>query len=281
MKINNQSFPHPVLGIQDDVGGSLLVQLNWSCDRANYFLYPVFNLQNPDLEILISKKMAAYTAHIECANTFFRNSFTFFNQAPTIKINADSLRDKVEVSFYITSLEKIDNYRNNQAHLDYQSEEFQIERGDVLAFGGETSFLAVKNYETLKAVSSIMVIKKDNDDKSLVRVNYNSDKIELWLNQNNFKTYNDFKHEKQYTAIFHSSLVFPVLLKALEYIKNEESDFSDFKWFLTIKTRIDDENLSLEDEDKHFEVLQKLFGNPFERFFNSVEAINEAMFNNE
>jgi len=281
MKITDQSFPHPVLGIQDDVSGIFKTQLTWTCDRVDYYLYPIFDLQNESIELLIKEKKVAYLVHIECANTFFRKSFKYFEQSPTIKINADELRDKVEISFFIVGLENISEYKNITAHQDYQGESFEIEKGDILAYGGETNFLAVKNYETLKAVSTIMVIKKDNNDKSLARVNYNSNKIELWLSKENFKIYNDYKNNEHFIAIFHTSLVLPLLLKALEYIKQDESDFCDYKWFLALKARLDDEDLSLDDDDKHFEIIQKLFGNPFDRFFKSINYLNEAMYNNE
>jgi len=279
MKITNQSFPHPVLGIQDDVSGKFETDLNWSCDRAFYYLYPVFNLQNDTIEKLLNESVAAFVVHIECANTFFRKSFLFNERTPEIKIKAEQLRDKVDVSFYISALEQLPNYENTGIHEDYDGQKFHIEKGDILAYGGDATLLAVKNYESLKAVSSIMVIKKGC--KGLTRVNFNNNKIEIWLNKENFQIYNDNQNIEHFRNFFHTSLVLPVLYKALGYVAGNDSDFNNFKWFNVLKTRIDDENLPVEDDEKHFEIIQKLFGNPIDRFFSSISYLNEAMYSNE
>ena len=75
MKITNQSFPHPVLGILDDVSGKFEADLNWSCDRAFYYLYPVFNLQNYSIEKLLEENSASFVVHIECAILSLGNLF--------------------------------------------------------------------------------------------------------------------------------------------------------------------------------------------------------------
>lgn len=280
MKITNQSFPHPVLGIQDDIAGKFDTNLTWNCDRAFYYLYPVFNLQNENIEKLIIENLASFVVHIECGNTFFRKSYMFNNRTPEIRIPADKLRDRVEVGFYISAIGAIGEYVNKDAHDDYSGQKFSIDKGDILAYGGDTSFYAVKNYESLKAVSSIMVIKKANYEKGIAKVNYNNDKIELWLSKENFNIYNENKNDEHFGALFHTSLVLPILLKALAFIKDDDPDFKTFKWFDVLKIRIDDESLGIEDDEKHFEVIQKLFGNPIDRFFLSINHLNEALYSN-
>lgn len=280
MKITSQSFPHPVLGIKDDIYGKFETDLNWSCDRSYYYLYPVFNIQNETIEKLINENSAAFLVHVECANTFFRETFVYTNKTPELKIIAEKLRDKVDISFFVSATKPIDHYKNSAVHEDYNGQEFNIEKGDILAYGGETTFLAVKNYESLKAVSSIMIIKRG--ENTLTKVNYNNDKIELFLNKENFKIYNDNKNSEHFRNFFHIGLVLPVLYKALDYIAKEDPDLKNNKWFNVLKTRIDDENLSVEEDDeKNFEVIQKLFGNPFDRFFSSIISLNEELNSNE
>lgn len=280
MKIINQSFPHPVLGIRDDIQGKFEADLNWSCDRAYFYLYPVFNLQNDTIEKLIREDSAAYVVHIECANTFFRESFLFTNRSPEFKINADELRDKVDISFFISATKPLDDYKNSTVHEDYEGQVFHLEKGDILAYGGDTNFLAVKNYESLKAVSSIMIINKG--DNNLTKVNFDKDKIELSLSKENFQIYNDNKNIEHFRNFFHTSLVLPVLYKALDFIAKDDADLKNCKWFNVLKTRIDDESLSIaEDDEKNFEIIQKLFGNPYDRFFSSINYLNEALYSNE
>ena len=150
-----------------------------------------------------------------------------------------------------------------------------------MAYGGETYFQAVKNYESLKAVSSIMQIKRGNFKEGYARVNYNNDKIILELSAANFSVYETNKNDKSFEAIFHTSLVLPILLKALVYKREKDDEFQNFKWYQIIEKRLDDENLSVEDDEKHFAVIQQLFGNPISRFFDAVQSINEVLYNHE
>lgn len=279
MKITNQSFPHPVLGIQDDVSGKFEVALSWSCDRAFYYLHPLFDIQNTTLEDLLRQGKAIFLVHIECSNTFFNNSFTSIEKSPTIKITAEDLRDEVEVSFYFCANSNIPDYKIHGSHRDYESQVFNIETGDILAYGGKTRFMAVKNYESLKAVSSIMEIKKGGYEIGLAKVKYNESKIELILSREDFRIYNENKNDENFNTLFHTSLVLPVLYKALHYIQMDEPDYASLKWFNVLKTRLDDENLSVDDDEKHFEIIQKLFGNPINRFFGKINNLNDALYN--
>jgi hypothetical protein len=277
MKITNQSFPHPVLGVRDDVDGIFNVAFSWSCDRAYYYLYPIFNLQNRTIDELIKNKKAVFVVEVECSNTFYRYSFFGYEKSPTIKIVAESLRDDVDVVFTVCSNTNLDEYLIEGAHSAYENQKFKIENGDIIAYGGNTSFIATKNYESLRAVSSIMLIKKGNYETGIAKVNFNEEKIELTLSKTEYKIYNDNKNDERLSTFFHSSLVFPILYRALFYIKISDEEFVSKKWFKVLKTRLDDENLSIEDEEKHFELIQKLFGNPITRFFEKINQLNEDL----
>jgi len=281
MKISNQLFPHPVLGIRDDINGNFSVEFIWSCDRYNYKLNPRFNIENDEIEKLINEKKASFLMCVECANTMFRESFVIESHDAEIKINAEKLRDEVNVSFFVIALQSIEQYSNSLFHKDYNDCSFFIEKGDILAYGGETYFIAEKNYEYLKAVSSIMEIVEGQDDNGYSAADFNEEKIKITLNKKNYEIYIECRDNKYFTAVFHTSLVFPLLLKALGYIKDEIEDYTEKKWYKIIKTRIEEENLSLEDEEKHYEILQKLFGDPFNRLFKSLKELNEALLNNE
>ena len=282
MRIQNQSFPHPVLGIKDDISGSFKVNFSWSCDRAYYYLSPIFNLNQGHIEKLIDSDLARFIIHVECGNTFLRKSFSTQSRSPEFRINADFLRDKVEVTFYVCAVNSIIDYEPADAHIDYQDLKFQIEKGDILAYGGNCTFLATKNYESLRAVSSIMEIKKGIYNEGPAKVNFLEDKIVLELSSQNYLTYNNHKIEKKYESFFHCSLVLPILFRALVYIKDDDEDYRDKKWFIVIKKRIEDEKLlsMLDSEEQHFTLIQKLFGNPLNRLFDSIEKLNEDYDNN-
>lgn len=272
MKIYNQSFPHPVLGLKDDVQDTFEVEFNWECDRAFFYLRPIFRLNNSTLEHMLKSNEAKYAVEVECANTFYRNTFYSDKTSPQFNINAELLRNKVNLIFFIISNVNKEDYTITNSHPDYGETKFNISTGDVLAYGGKTDFLAVKNYDSLKAVSSIMEIKKGEYDQGLVKTDFYQDKIKIILSREDYENYKLLSSDPSNIPIFHTSLVFPVLYKALIFIDEVNADYAQFKWFDVIKTRIDDEDLSLSDDEKHIEVIQKLFGNPYRRLFEALRA---------
>ena len=55
MKVNAKSYPHPVLGNGDDLGGSFKVEFPYELGREEVTLNPTFILKNTALEELIKK----------------------------------------------------------------------------------------------------------------------------------------------------------------------------------------------------------------------------------
>lgn len=281
MKITNQSFPHPVLGIRDDVLDSFETEFNWDCDQAYFYLKPIFKLTNSTLLKMIKENKAVYAVEVECSNTLFRKTFYTDKIGPEIPIQAEYLRGKVLVQFLVVSKVELSDYKIENANAEYEDNKFIISIGDVLAYGGDSDFQAVVNYDSLKAVSSIMQIKKGNYDTGYVKTNFFKDKIQIILSREDYQKYKLLISDPANIPIFHTSLVLPVLYKALVYVHEEDDDFAQFKWFDVIKTRLDDEDLNLDDDEKHIEVLQKIFGNPYRRLFDSLLSKYEDFEDND
>ena len=70
------------------------------------------------------------------------------------------MRNVVQLDFFICADNKINEYRNSNAHPDYEGVSFEIEQGEILAYGGQGVFHANKSPEELKAISSFMQIEK-------------------------------------------------------------------------------------------------------------------------
>lgn len=266
MKINNYSFPHPVLNWNNDVEGTFDVFFSYITTKEKYILNITQKFENQTLIDLLEQKKISYVVHIECSQTFFRESYTFYTNPHTIEISSHLLRDKTTVHFYLCAVEQIDQYKIVGSHLDYADNTFFIDSGAILGFGGEANFFAEKQYDSLNAVSTIMEIIGGKNKNNPMSIDFSSDKIRIELSKDDFSNYSIYKSSR--APIFHSNIVFPVLVEALRKIK-DESKYSSTKWFQVLQKKMYDNKYSHEEEDL-FEVAQKILDNPISRAFESI-----------
>lgn len=101
------------------------------------------------------------------------------------------------MGFWICADEDIKGYHPSEAHPDYAGASFDVEAGDVLAFGGYTSFLAEKKFDPLRPpVSSFMSIMEGNHHEGPIQIDYESEKITIVLSKADWRNYTDVRGQK-------------------------------------------------------------------------------------
>lgn len=279
MKFKDYSFPHPVLGLGDDVGGTASVKKldnDETMDNENYLLTIEYELDNPDLQKLVKEKKAVFLCEINCTGTLFRKSETCASPIQIVSIPKDGVRDKVELLFLLVSAEPIPDYTNSKVHSDFDGYKFDIEKGDVLAYLGESFFIAGIAYQKLKAVSAFMEIIRGENESGDFNIILGSQKIQIQLSKNDYEKYCDRRIGSSFenASIIHSSIVLPTLIHALYQLSKKNSDVTEYAWANLIKFRLEnDENLNLISlEDNIPKIAQNLLGMPAERLMNDLFA---------
>lgn len=270
MKYNNRLYPHPVLGIADDINGIFSCNLSVESDKDVIVLKPAFNLDNHDLEELVKTSYAKLCIHVYCRGTMFRESYEIKDiVSDEIKINASDLNGETEVDFLICSNKEVPDYKNSKANLIYGQNKFQIEKGDILAYGGKGKFFANKSPEQLKAVSSIMKIKKGNFRNGPFYNEYSDKFITVCLSETDYNFYYEFKENKKFINILHASIVIPSLMEAVYFMKESDAgskEFEESEWFKIINS-----NLYTIKGNTVLEKIQEMLDLPLNREFLSLE----------
>lgn len=275
MRVNSKSYPHPVLGNEDDLGGFFRVApFHYELKKDEVAISPVFNLKNSAIEEFLRKGKASFIAEVECRSTFFRTSFATKNAAEKFSIPARLVRERVAVGFYICANEDILQYRPSECHPDYGNSSFDIEAGDVLAFGGYTSFIAEKNFDPLRPpFSSFMSIMEGSHHEGPMQIDYDAAKITIILSKSDWKNYTGVRGQKTAEGLLHSAIVFPVLIDAVHQIESGKGDYADMVWFGRLEAILDGRGLRGKDP---FEATQKILDNPASRGFQSMESLLEV-----
>ncbi|MBP9711334.1 MAG: hypothetical protein KBD50_03715 [Candidatus Pacebacteria bacterium] len=275
MKVNAKSYPHPVLGNGDDLGGFFKVEFPYELGRETVVLNPTFALKNAGIEGLIKKGKASFMAEVECRSTFFRKSFSTRNAREKFPIPSKSLRERVTVGFYICADQDIKGYRPTEAHSDYEdAPPFDIEVGAVLAVGGYASFVAEKSFDPLRPpMSSFMAIDVGSLHEGPMEIEYEAAKITIILSKTDHKSYLEVRNQPLAHGIIHASIVFPALVDAIYKLRDTESNYESMNWYGRLDAIL--EANKLQDKDA-FEAAQKILENPATRGFAGIESLTST-----
>jgi hypothetical protein len=269
MRFSPRSLPHPVLNNGDDIiGFAFQANFEIESDKANYYLKIQFHLSHPGLRRLIGEQKAQYVVHVECGTTLFRKRFSFSKDTETVPISADALRDRVEVNFFICATEQIPSYKVQGAHSDYGEMSFNIRKGDILAVAeGQT-------FDAEKKISSIMqIVESPTDDEGPFKVDWNFDKIRIFLSKEDFKGYCQLRTDEKMATALTGAIVLPVLVDAVNILQNDATEFESFRWCRNLQVRLE----ALKDEPDSLTKAQKLLDRPLRRTLVNLREIAENL----
>lgn len=269
MKIINLSLPHPVLGLGDDVKGDYQVKFSVDLKEDNISLIIRHDLKNKTLEYLIKTGRAKYSVEVHCMQTFYRNSFSSTESEQKIILPSFHLRNNVEVHFYITAKEDINDYHVEGSNPDYEGYKISVNKGDVLAYGGRVSFPALKDWEALQAVTSFMEIQEYPDPEGPMHFVLTGSKIIVKIPREDKKRYDLYKKVKELVPVFHSEIVLPTLIHALYQMHENPEEFENLDWYQILDYRLNEEerfkNIDKKSPQEYPRIAQMLLENPVSR----------------
>lgn len=242
MRLSTRSYPHPVLGNQDDIPHcAFQVNADQSFDHDNLYLSFDTDCSSQEIRRLISQGSAHYVVHIECSNTLYRRSWSFSEPRFSLSVSLDDICESVEVNVGICAAKDISDYAPDGVHEDYGDARFTIRPGDFLAIT-ETHVIDVfPNFEALGRVSSIMEIRcSSHKGDAPMTVLFESPRIQIILSEKDFKQYALSKRNPDALGLLMCAIVLPVLIEAVKNtIALDEEDILDGKrWQKVLSTRI-------------------------------------------
>jgi hypothetical protein len=272
MRLKRRSFPHPVLGNEDDVQGTAMqVAFEVNFDKKNYYLKSRFDCSNQTLGKLIAEGKAAYVTHVECTNTLFRSRFASAEREQTLPITADDLNNTVEVNFFLCAIQPISGYQVEGSHPDYGNSVFAINKGDILAIADGRTFNAERDANALRRVSSIMQIEESRDEGDApMQISFNQAKIRIVLSKPDFADYKILKTQEHLQSALSATIVLPALAEALHIIRDEGDEYSSYRWHQNLKHRL--EEMGIGDGFEPFIAAQKLLELPLRRALQQAKS---------
>lgn len=275
MKLNDVSFPYPVLGIHNDIlpelGDNCLIVEAPKVTPRDYIFEINVELNNPDIQGLIESGDAEFSCEVDCAKTFLH--FCKSGKEPhfTIVVSRKDLVGRITFSLFVSVKKSIKDYHNSGFHEDYAGLNFDLVPGDVLAIFGTAYYDADIKYDKLQTAGSFMHVC-EGVGRSYTYYDISGNSIDIYLPSPLFAQYRD-SLGNGFASIFHSSIAFNALLQAL-YNINPDDGAETRTWAKSILYRINTEEQFATyrdwDPDKFPEIAQVLLGDPYNRLFGTL-----------
>lgn len=287
MKLNdNVMFPYPVKGIADNVvSPPIEVEIDDESTPSEYvFKIHVVSLNDEDIQKLIDEDKAVYACEISCSYTMLLRSV--LNNHGNFRIRLPRKRVGKRIDFTVTVLAKtaIPNYTNRNFHPDFLNQGFifNLNPGEVLAKVSTFHVDADISYEKLKAIESILVVRKHHlDGAKLVDVNCDGEKIEVLLPDHLYQQFKDgLAYDRRFSSSFHASFVLQALTIAItnyQHYLNLEKLWARVlnARFSAQKELFSDFDLSGEiDVEDASQIAQIILSNPYDRMFNTLLTLD-------
>lgn len=282
MIIKDRAFPHPVLTpFRDDVTpNDFSLDVKVTPDTDNYYIEVQFRYLNPTLAALIEDGSAVHSVHFECKRNFYREMFSFKEEARRLSIRSSELLGRVEVCGFISAQRVMDAYQIVGAHPDYGNAAFSIVPGDILALAPAQAFDAFVDYDPLSNISSILDVRRsETTEEGAMLLETHGDKIVAILSQRDYDRYTDLKADPALGPLLSNQVVVPALLEAVHEIRDTKDDAFELemhkRWFRSIYKKLDDSGTNIRNSMvTPIEAVQTLLRFPLRRSLEGLIQMN-------
>lgn len=278
MQKNNISYAYPVLGNGDDVAGDFKISAEMNFDKNETRIIVDFILQNDYIAELIRAKRAKFLLEVQCPSIFLNETYVSEDSHREIVIDSSRIKNRIVCFPYIVATDYIDSYSPPEVSDIYKSmnTSFEVTPGDIIAIGGVASAIVDLDFDPLTSrVSSFIKIRKIKSSEKDIRVDYNSDNIEILMPEPIFEHFSYISNNSRFKNLIHSSVVLPVLVDALHNMVSGDEMYGIWKDKLEALCR----SRGIEDIDgNELLIAQSLLKSPIHRTMSSLDQVDEEYF---
>lgn len=267
------SFPIPVLDSRDDIDGELSVdRCSVVVDSGLVAIELAVSMDNPGIQERIKSGSAVFAMRMSCRRTYFRK--TWSSESPEFKVQVPQydLSDRIQLHPFVVAVDNFNGYRPSSLNEDYGDDTFSVRQGQILAIGQiqsanlDTSFDPLRNLD-----ASIIRIGKDPDLDGPFRIDYESDQILLFIDDQAWVRYQSVKTRVPHTMMM--SMVLPVVAEAIRQIQQPDAEdiLGGFKWYQRLKQIFDARPHIQYATGSPLEIAQELLRSPHKRGLDELD----------
>lgn len=238
MFIEGYSFPHPVLGNDDDLSGefNFFCSLKRTDDRKIRFDNFNINITNNYIKQQLDNGDAGCYLRVYCSSTLRTWMIEIVDQ---LEIDEDELINKIDVQILVITKRQIENYVDSSFNAQYGNEIFVISKNEVIGITGKLTIPIPKVNERL-GLGNIFKFNFHETDKPMY-FEFHHDKIFI-----NYPVTKKGEHPPNmlfsaspWTAF--SIFILPALSDALKYLEDNPDEIDKWEWSSVIDQLLPEE----------------------------------------
>lgn len=268
-----RNWPNPVIDQDGDDYPGRAFQAAFVVEerRPNYGVKVRCDLGSDTLRALIDEGRAQYVVRVSCGRTNFRQSYPAKTPEWDFMVEESRLRDSFYLQAFVVATQDF-AFSSAEWASWFAGLEFEVKCGAILAIGAVVEFIAEKQDDELKSLRSIIqVTPHPTADIKEMTIDYESDRITIFLPVDTMPVYTALRACAPYTEVFICSLVVPALIGAIRIIAMEdEGAHGDRRWKRTVRSRLKALGVEKLDSDDALGIVQKLLDMPFLRLFDGI-----------
>lgn len=268
------SYPHPVIGNEDDVASEFAMPRFFVHDQgAHVALDFEIRTKDPDVTELVQQGRALLALRLVCGRTFYNNTKALFPVKTgegwrcRLDIDADLLDGPTTAELLLLAAQPLQGLSWTHQHPDFLGAAFDVPARAVLGTAGEVKFDVGKSYDLLRPPleSYMRFHKAHSQHKQEFSVLVTPDGIDVMIGPD---LYDGFRAIGTAPALQFNAVVLPALVQALVEVDKLEPD-DDTKqsvWCQGLLRELAERGLASETA---LERAQSLLGNPLRRLLES------------
>lgn len=274
----NTNFPYPVLHPENDD----YMDSNFESDlsiRPEFGVVKIstnFHLQNRGLDELVRNELAAFTVHIQCPLTSFRQLYETTEDYLEISIEKEKLRGRIFAHAFLVAKEPIENYRNDLLNAWYGDLEISYQKGSILAIGDSVESTMLEDHTDLMNLPAIISVRKSLD-ADVMDVEMLSNTIVISLPTYEYNQYAANALSRLKNSIL-TSIILPSLVQIFSSIKDNAGDYEEYTWYQVLQKIFEASNYSLEEVGTErlspLKAAQLVLRRPLKASFEEIEKLN-------
>ena len=252
MKIENVSFPYPVLGINDDIiptlqdSGCSKPDINIEEEGDSFRIYVTLKLANADILKYIEDDYAEFTVEVSCPSTMFRYCWPSPKPKFDFTIKKELLNGNLEFECFVIAKKDIPDYHNEGLNSDYDGHTINLHKGDLLVAYSKGSYPLNLDLRNVRNIRSFMtVLKNNNENEHSVTYDLEGPKILIYLPEEMMVEYNkrpsDTTENNKRKKILKASIYVQALTYALIHFQKYKDD--GYMWVNALAYRMKEDDL--------------------------------------
>ena len=278
MDIRYKLYPYPMLAadMDDYIDSSFTFTVATEKEIREIKFSFQLDLKNDGLFNMIQSGKAEYLIHIECPQTCYRYAIKTPDVGCIHRIPERDLNGRVSICAFIVAKQDLPAYYNHAFNADYEGLSFSVDRGGILAIGGQYTLNIVKDTEELAKIPSVFTIcKRAADSDTGMEIDMEGNKIAVTLSGDSFGRYKNLASELKYQPAFHSMIIMPALIYVFETLHREGlENYNDKRWFTAISKTLSKYDVTLNRETLEntpsYTLAQKILDLPVDRALSAL-----------